>query len=108
MPYSRCVHLLLTQVLLIRWYNNYSVMLQSERLDVAIVATPSGYHLEPVIESAKHGVHVLVSSPMETTLERCDHMIAVCAEANVQLGCISHERFSASLRPVHALSLIHI
>lgn len=63
-------------------------------VDAVIVATASGFHLEPALAAAKAGKHVLVEKPLEITTERIDQMIAAAEENNVKLGCIFQVRFS--------------
>lgn len=61
---------------------------------VVIVTTPSGAHLEPAVAAARAGRHVVVEKPLEITAERCDRIIAACAEQGVKLCTIFPSRFS--------------
>ena len=45
-------------------YADLHAMLHEERLDVACVCTPSGYHGEHAIAVMQAGVHVVVEKPM--------------------------------------------
>ncbi|MCG3199894.1 MAG: Gfo/Idh/MocA family oxidoreductase [Candidatus Omnitrophica bacterium] len=56
--------------------------------EIVTIGTPSGFHLEPTLEAAKAGAHVLSEKPMEITTERIDRMTAACREAGVKLGGI--------------------
>ena len=47
-------------------------------VDVVIVTTPSGAHLEPAVAAANAGKHVVVEKPLEITAERCDRIIDAC------------------------------
>ena len=47
-------------------------------LDVVCVCTPSGAHLEPAVQAARAGKHVVVEKPLEITLPRCDAIIDAC------------------------------
>src|SRR3974390_731690 len=62
-------------------------------VDVVIVTTPSGAHLEPAVASALAKKHVVVEKPLEITLERCDRIIDACAKNGVQLCTIFPSRF---------------
>jgi predicted dehydrogenase len=62
-------------------------------VDVVIVTTPSGAHLEPAVAAAEAGKHVVVEKPLEVTLERCDRIIEACDRAGVQLCTIFPSRF---------------
>jgi UDP-N-acetyl-2-amino-2-deoxyglucuronate dehydrogenase len=62
-------------------------------VDVVIITTPSGAHLEPAVEAAKAGKHVVVEKPLEITPERCDAIIEACGKHGVQLCTIFPSRF---------------
>src|SRR5262245_6073851 len=62
-------------------------------LDVVIITTPSGNHLEPAVAAAKAGKHVVVEKPLEITPERCDWIIEACDRAGVKLCTIFPSRF---------------
>jgi len=66
------------------------------RADVGMVsvATPSGAHDEAVLAAAKHRIPVLVEKPLAITAERCDRLIAACAETDTPLGGIFQTRFT--------------
>lgn len=74
------------------YVGDYDAFLKHPGLDVVVIATPSGAHLEPVIAAAKAGKHVICEKPLEITLERCSQMIRACKRAGVQLGGIFQSR----------------
>jgi UDP-N-acetyl-2-amino-2-deoxyglucuronate dehydrogenase len=63
-------------------------------VDVVVVCTPSGGHLEIAIAAANAKKHVVVEKPLEITPERCDRIIAACDANRVRLGTIFPSRFS--------------
>ena len=69
--------------------------------DILIITSASGAHLEPCIEAANRGVHVLCEKPLEITLERVDEMIAACDTQGVLLGGIFQSRQSSLNQAVH-------
>ncbi|HEV3143833.1 MAG TPA: Gfo/Idh/MocA family oxidoreductase [Gemmataceae bacterium] len=75
-------------------YTDLAVALKRRDLDVVIITTPSGAHLEPAVLAAKAGKHVVVEKPLEITPERCDRIIEVCAQNNVKLCTIFPSRFA--------------
>ncbi len=75
-------------------YNDTVEMLDSYDIDIVIIATPSGAHLEPAIQAAQHGKHVICEKPMEITLERIDKMIQAHMECGTKLGAIFNYRFN--------------
>lgn len=82
------------------YVQNYDAFLAHPQLDVVVILTPSGAHLEPALAAARAGKHILCEKPLEITLERCDAMIAVCAQQHVQLGCIFQHRTSAAAQAI--------
>ncbi|MEX1223554.1 MAG: Gfo/Idh/MocA family oxidoreductase [Pirellulales bacterium] len=79
-------------------YHTLDAMLADEQVDVVVVGTPSGAHMEPSVAAAKAGKHVIVEKPLEITLKRCDKIIEACAKNNVKLGAIFPSRFHDSCR----------
>src|SRR5205823_4394437 len=59
-------------------YPDTAPLVARRDVDVVIVATPSGAHLEPAVAAAEAGKHVVVEKPLEVTLERCDRIIEAC------------------------------
>ena len=58
-----------------RVYDDLDAMLAHPGLDVVCVCTPSGAHLDPAVQAARAGKHVVVEKPLEITLAalRRDH-----------------------------------
>lgn len=78
-------------------FANYAEMLESSEIDIVTIATPSGNHMEPALEAAKLGKHVLCEKPMEISLERIDKMIAAHKNAGTYLGGIFNYRYNDSV-----------
>ncbi len=68
-------------------------VLKRTDVDVVIITTPSGAHMEPAVAAANAKKHVVVEKPLEITLERCDRIIDACARNNVKLCTIFPSRF---------------
>ena len=68
-------------------------VLAREDVDVVIVTTPSGAHMEPAIAAAQAGKHVVVEKPLEISLDRCDRIIEACERNRVKLCTIFPSRF---------------
>ena len=75
-------------------FANYEEMLQSEDIDIVTVATPSGHHMEPAIQAARCGKHVICEKPLDISLERIEKMIEAHKEAGTSLGGIFNYRFN--------------
>src|SRR5207247_2605079 len=63
-------------------------------VDVVVITTPSGAHLEPAVAAAAAGKHVVVEKPLEITPDRCDRIIDACDQHGVQLCTIFPSRFA--------------
>ncbi len=74
-------------------YNDLASALKDRRVDVVIITTPSGAHLEPAIAAASAGKHVVVEKPLEISPERCDRIIDACERYGVKLCTIFPSRF---------------
>ncbi len=69
---------------------DYRKLLDRDDIDVVMVMTPSGMHAEVAVDALNAGKHVIVTKPMEVTLERAD-MIIKAAEANGKLLAVDFE-----------------
>jgi UDP-N-acetyl-2-amino-2-deoxyglucuronate dehydrogenase len=79
-------------------FSDYKEMLNSDEIDIVTIATPSGAHMEPAIEAAWHGKHVLCEKPLEISLERIDNMIEAHDKAGTKLGGIFNYRYNDTLK----------
>src|SRR5438876_1375014 len=79
-------------------YTELKPVLSRRDIDVVIVTTPSGAHLEPAIAAAEAGKHVVVEKPLEITLQRCDRIIDACDRRRVRLCTIFPSRFGDANR----------
>jgi UDP-N-acetyl-2-amino-2-deoxyglucuronate dehydrogenase len=73
-------------------------MLKNADIDIVTIATPSGAHLEPAVEAAKHGKHVICEKPMEISLDRIDKMIEAHEKAGTCLGGIFNYRYNDAVK----------
>lgn len=78
----------------VKSWDTISRMMQSDEVEIVMIATPSGAHMEPAIEAAKHGKHVLCEKPLEITLDRVDRMIEAHERSGTYLGGIFNFRFN--------------
>src|SRR5438067_1021222 len=74
-------------------YTDLDPVLARKDVDVVVVTTPSGAHLEPAVAAAKAGKHVVVEKPLEITPARCDAIIDACDRQGVKLCTIFPSRF---------------
>jgi len=74
-------------------YTELAPVLKRPDVDVVIITTASGAHMEPAVAAALAGKHVVVEKPLEVTLERCDRIIDACDRRGVKLCTIFPSRF---------------
>lgn len=77
----------------VKGYLNYKEFLSQPELDIVVVCTPSGTHLDFGKAAAKAGKHVIVEKPIEITLNRGKHLISGCRSNGVKLAVIYQNRF---------------
>jgi len=75
-------------------YTDYRELLQQEKLDIAIVATPDHWHALAMIAAVKAGAHVYVEKPIGHTIMEGRAMVNAARAASrvVQVG--THRRIS--------------
>jgi UDP-N-acetyl-2-amino-2-deoxyglucuronate dehydrogenase len=74
-------------------YDSLAPVLGRRDVQVVIVTTPSGAHMEPAVAAAQAGKHVVVEKPLEITRERCDQIVEACDRNRVKLCTIFPSRF---------------
>jgi predicted dehydrogenase len=111
LPYARCaaaadINLANAQELVGscggKAYPDYHEMLDRERLDAVIVATPEYLHRQPVLAACQHGCQVFVEKPFATTLADADAMIQACKDAGVTLMVGHILRFEVNYAMIQA------
>lgn len=80
-------------------YADYRRLLDREDVDVVCVFTPNASHRDIAIDAAKAGKHLIVTKPLEITLERVDAIVEATEQAGVKLATEYVERF----KPGHYL-----
>ena len=70
------------------------------KIDLIVLATPSGFHSKQVIEIAKAGIHVCTEKPMATTWSDGLNMVAACDKAKVRLFVVKQNRFNSTIQLV--------
>lgn len=68
-----------------KFYTDFKELFANEDLAAVHVVTPEPAHRAPVVEAARHGVHVLVEKPLATSLRDADSMIEATKKHNVIL-----------------------
>lgn len=79
-------------------YKDYKEMLEKENIDIAYIATESGYHPKIAMDCMNKGIHVIVEKPMALSMKDANAMIE-CAKNNKVKLCVSHQnRFNAAIQ----------
>jgi UDP-N-acetyl-2-amino-2-deoxyglucuronate dehydrogenase len=68
------------------WHSDYRKLIARDDVEVVGIYTPSAAHRDIAIEATAAGKHVIVTKPLEITLERVDAIIEACARARVKLA----------------------
>ncbi len=76
---------------------SFEEFLKTPGLEAVTVATPSGFHHDPVCAAARAGIHILCEKPLDITLDKIDDMIKVCEENKVFLAAIFQSRFKKAV-----------
>ena len=78
-------------------YTNYRELLENEKIDIAYIATESGYHAEIAMDCMNKGIHVIIEKPMALSTKDSEAMIE-CAKKNKVKLCVAHQnRFNKSI-----------
>jgi predicted dehydrogenase len=85
-----------------RAYSTLEEMLADAQVQAVSICTPSGTHMEPAVQAARAGKHIMVEKPAEVTPERIDAILKACRETGVTLGAIFPRRFQEPSRILKA------
>ncbi|MBC8384442.1 MAG: Gfo/Idh/MocA family oxidoreductase [Candidatus Cloacimonetes bacterium] len=80
------------------YYKDYIEMLDKEKLNAVIIASPSGLHPEMGIEAANRKIHVITEKPMAIDLKSADKLVAACDKNKVQLFVVKQNRLNPSIQ----------
>ena len=80
-------------------YRDYREMLAAHpEVDVVNVLTPSGLHVDHVVDLAPHGKHIVCEKPMALRPEHCDRMIEACRAGGGRLFVVKNNRFNPAVQ----------
>lgn len=79
-------------------FDDLEHMLQTADINIVTVVTPSGAHLDPCVEAAKAGKHIICEKPVEINTKRIQDIISACKEHNVLLSGIYNRRFFPAIQ----------
>ncbi|WP_344876368.1 Gfo/Idh/MocA family oxidoreductase [Allokutzneria multivorans] len=71
--------------------------------DVAVIATQDQEHMEPAIELARRGYHLLLEKPMATTEQACEAIVRAAEAAGVMLAVCHVLRYTPYTRAMKSI-----
>jgi predicted dehydrogenase len=77
----------------ISFYKDYNKMLEKEKLDIAMITTPTHTHQEISCACAEKGIDIFLEKPMARNMIECDKIIDSMNENNVRLFVGHNLRF---------------
>jgi predicted dehydrogenase len=81
------------------WFRDYHALLAAHpEIDVISVLTPSGLHVDHVVDLAPYGKHVVCEKPMALRPEHCARMIAACKQGGGRLFVVKQNRFNPAVQ----------
>ena len=66
-------------------------------VDVVLIGSPSGVHVEQALEAVRRGIHVLVEKPLDISTARVDTLTEAAERAGVRIGVFYQDRASRDL-----------
>lgn len=78
-------------------FTDLDEFLGNDDLDIVTIATPSGAHLEPIIQAARKGKHIICEKPLEITTARVLEAQNAAHKNGVTLGGIFNRRFNPAI-----------
>jgi UDP-N-acetylglucosamine 3-dehydrogenase len=66
-------------------YADYVEMMDKEKLDAVIIATPETLHVDPVEQAANRGLHILLEKPMARNLGEADAILKARDDNKIKL-----------------------
>jgi len=80
-----------------RHYTDYLIAIENERIDCAIIATPSNFHTKPAKDLANAGINIFMEKPLATTLVCIDELEAIVKDKKIVFMMGQSYRFHEGL-----------
>jgi UDP-N-acetyl-2-amino-2-deoxyglucuronate dehydrogenase len=80
------------------YFTDYKEMLKQPAIDVVSVCTPSGFHCEMTLNSARSKKHVVTEKPMAMNMKEAREMVKVCKEEGVKLFVVKQNRYNTPIK----------
>jgi predicted dehydrogenase len=87
----------------VKGYSDYQKFLADGDLNVVVVCTPSGTHLDYGEKAAEAGKHLIIEKPIEVSLDRARRLIDCCQANRVKLAVIYQNRFIEDVKKLKSI-----
>ena len=84
-------------------YDDYKEMIDTEKPDFLVVASPTKLHYQMVMYAVERGIHVFCEKPFSLTLSEGEDMVRVAAEKGVVNQVGFHNHFIGTFREMRRL-----
>ncbi len=85
------------------FYRNVAEILERERPEGAIIATPNGTHSAIAEACAKRSVHVLIEKPIADTLSEANRIVKMADDSGIKILVGHHRRHNALIKKARSL-----
>jgi predicted dehydrogenase len=82
---------------------DWRAVLSDDRIGLLVNAAPAAFHVEPTVDAAQSGTHVLCEAPLGRDSAECNVLFRACEDAGVVHMCGSPLRFLPPLRMAQEL-----
>lgn len=82
---------------------SFRTLIERERPDAAVIATPNGLHVPQALECVRSGIHLLVEKPVADTFEAAAQLVRAARTAGVVVLVGHHRRFHPRVRVAREL-----
>ena len=79
-------------------YTSWDEMLDREKLDAAVVAVPTRFHLQAGLACLRRGLHVFIEKPIAANLEEGVELVDLAGRSRLVLAVGHVERFNPAVR----------
>ena len=80
------------------FYQDIEELLERQRPEGVIIATPNGTHSTMAEICARHSVDILIEKPITDTLHSANSLVEVANEAGIQVLVVHHRRYNPFLQ----------
>src|SRR5947209_7911881 len=87
----------------IRTTTDYHDLIDDERIDAIVIATPVSSHYRLAREALEAGKHVLVEKPLAASVDQCEDLSALAAERGLVLMVDHTFLFTGAVRKIKEL-----